>query len=63
MNHYLVSYIDPSTAATGNCEMNLPSPIRDMDDVQAVGALLREHYNLTKPIVMGFSRFENQEGR
>ncbi|WP_328466730.1 hypothetical protein OHA21_47060 [Actinoplanes sp. NBC_00393] len=58
---YLISYADtlPGGISHGNAELKLPTPIRTMDDVQTVTKLIREHFGLTSPVLLGFSRFED----
>jgi hypothetical protein len=58
MIRYLISYIDPPTGNTGNCELSTTLPISDMADVQVVTRQLRNDFGLVNPIVLGFSAFD-----
>jgi hypothetical protein len=60
MYRYLISYIDPPTAQTGNCELTLQAPIRSMDDVQSLTRSVAQRFSYVNPIILGFSRFEEE---
>lgn len=65
MYRYLISYIDPFNGGgtNGNVEVTRPDPIRDMNDITDLTRELRDHFGLNRPIIMGFSRFEEEAGR
>ncbi|MBB2941825.1 hypothetical protein FB565_001529 [Actinoplanes lutulentus] len=61
MYRYMLSYTSPEAQGfkNGNCEVTLPLPIRTMDDVNTVTKMLKEHFGLSSPLLLGFSRFED----
>lgn len=54
---YLIGYLSAG-GASGSVELTLTHPIRDMNDINQIQQNLVRQFGLTSPLVMGFSRFE-----
>ena len=65
MFRYLLSYTSTESYGTnnGNCEITLPRPITSMKDVTALTELLRQEFNLSNPLLLSFSRFDDPAPR
>lgn len=59
MPRYLIAWMDETRH--GNVDMPLERPIRDMDDVLAIQWRLKRDFGAVNPILMGFSRFEEEQ--
>ncbi len=59
MIRYFISYSqqDAGMFGTGNCEIRLQRPIRSMDDLTAITAMLRRN-GISNPLLLSFSRFD-----
>jgi hypothetical protein len=59
---YFISYTTSTSYSfgSGNCEMRLSRPIRSMQDVKDVTALLRRE-GIDNPVVMSFTRLDAEE--
>ncbi len=64
MPRYLVSYLDVDLPrmSHGSVEVTVPAPISSMGDVEQLTESIRCRFNFTSPVIMGFSRFD-EEGR
>ncbi|MFI5938114.1 hypothetical protein [Actinoplanes sp. NPDC051494] len=63
MYRYMVAWLDVDGLRIqhGNADMNWPRPIADMNDVNGIQQALAQKYHLHQPILMGFSRFEEDQ--